>query len=86
MEKLRNGKWDSDKATAEEMAKAVNEIRGYINKYNWNNKVVFPYGYGINIIEFLDGFADYKYCTSSSKSIMIQELNGLIKIVNTWQN
>ena len=84
MEKLRNGKWASDKATAEEMKKAVAELRGYVQQYGWEDKMVYPYGFGINIVEFLDGFADYERCTPASKSIKIQEINGLIEIINAW--
>ena len=84
MEKLRNGKWLSDKATAEEMKNAVDVLRGFVKLYGWEGRDIHPYGYGINIVKFLDGFDGYERCTPASKSIKIQEINGFIDIVNVW--
>ena len=84
IEKLRTGKWANQLATAEEMAAKVQEIRGYVNKYGWENTNVHPYNYPINIVEFLDGFADYRRCTHMSKQVMLAEINGLIEIINHW--
>lgn len=81
---LRTGKWASDLATPEEMAAKVQEIRALVAKYGWENTNVHPYNYPINIVEFLDGFADYRRCTHMSKQVMLQEINGLIKILNHW--
>ena len=84
IETLRTGKWASDLATAEDMAAKVQEIRGYVAMYGWENTNVHPYGYAINIVEFLDGFADYRNYTHMSKQTMLAEINGLIRILNKW--
>ena len=84
IELLRTGKWANQLATPEEMAEKVAEVRGYVNQYGWEKSNVHPYNYPINIIEFLDGFADYRRCTHMSKQQMLAEMNGLIKIINKW--
>ena len=81
---LRTGKWANQLATAEEMAAKVQEIRGYVTKYGWENTNIHPYNYPINIVEFLEGFADYRNYTHMSKQTMLAEINGLIRILNKW--
>lgn len=81
---LRTGKWASNLATPEEMAAKVQEIRALVAKYGWENTNIHPYNYPINIVKFLDGFADYRRCTHMSKQVMLQEINGLIEILNHW--
>lgn len=62
----------------------VKAIRKLINKYNWQDRVIHPYSFGINVVKFLDPFDDFMNYTYISKCQMIDELNGFINIVNKW--
>ena len=83
MDKLRNERYCM--ATPDEVAKAVEEIRGYIAQYDWGGRIVSPYGYGVKLDDFMKHFDDYEEYTRDSQAVMLDELNGLIMIyVNKW--
>lgn len=86
MEKLRNGKWKTDIATKEEFNNAVAEIRAIVAKYNWQDKIIHPYAFATKIGDFIngDGWTNFHQYTFSSKQILIDEVNGLIDILNHW--
>ena len=84
IELLRTGKWASDLATAKEMTEKVQELRAYVIKYNWGEDSIHPYGFPVKINEFLGWFKDYEQCTHSSKQLHLSEINGFIKIINSW--
>ena len=56
----------------------------YIVKYHWEDREVHPYGFAINVIGFLKPATEYSSYTSSSKGIILSELNGFIDILNEW--
>lgn len=85
VEKIRNGKWREDIATAEEFESAVNEIKSVVSKYGWGDRLVHPYGYAVKINALIKQWADYEKFSFSSKKIMISEMNGLIDILNKWE-
>lgn len=69
---------------AEDVAKKVEELRGYVNRYDWGDWEIHLYGYPVKVSKFLDGFEDFARYTSSSRDIMRSEMNGFIKIINKW--
>ena len=88
MNKLRNGKWNHQIATAEEVKETVNEIKALVVKYHWEDKKMFdPYGHRTTVGKFLsNGFEDFEQYTFSSKQILISELNGFIEhCINPWE-
>lgn len=88
MNKLRNGKWNHQMATAEEVKETVNEIKTLVVKYHWEDKKMFdPYGHCTTVGKFLsNGFEDFEQYTFSSKQILISELNGFIEhCINSWE-
>ena len=85
MEKVRNGKWKDDIATAEEFESAVTEIENVISRYGWGDRLIHPYGFAIKISKFIKNWKDYESFSFSSKKIMISEINGLIDILNKWE-
>lgn len=85
MEKVRNGKWRDDIATAEEFESAVSEIQNLVSKYGWGDRLIHPYGFAIKIRSFIKNWEGYEKFTFSSKKIMISEMNGLINILNKWE-
>ena len=84
MEKIRNGKWESDIATAEEFESAVSEIKQLVSEYGFEERAVFPYSFKMTVEELVDGWTDFARCSFSSKQIMIQEMNGFIDVLNKW--
>lgn len=84
---LKNGKWNHQIATVEEVSAAIEEIRAMIAKYHWEDKTVHPYSYTMNIMELVesDGWKNFKQYTFSSKQLIISEINGLIGILNQWE-
>ena len=83
MKKLRSEMYCM--ATPDEVAKAVEEIRGYIAQYVWSNRRITPYGYGIELSKFMEHFDDFEEYTRDSQVLMLDELNGLIEIcINKW--
>jgi len=87
MTSLKNGKWNHQIATTEEVNEAVKEIKAMITKYHWEDKAVHPYSYTMNIMELVesDGWKNFKQYTFSSKQLIISEINGLINILNRWE-
>ena len=87
MTPLKNGKWNHQIATAEEVNKAVEEIKAIITKYHWEDNTVHPYSYTMNIMELVesDGWKNFKQYNFSSKQLIISEINGLIGILNQWE-
>ena len=67
-----------------EVADAIKEIRGYVERYGWGERKVAPYGYGVKVADMLDRFKDFEEYTTMSREIMVEELNGLIRIINKW--
>lgn len=86
MEKLRNGKWREDMATTKEFNDTVSEIRAIVTKYNWQDEVVRLYSTVDRLGDLInsDGWRNFHMYTTSSKRILISEVNGLIDILNYW--
>lgn len=85
MEKVRIGKWAEDIATAEEFESAVAEIKAKIEQYGWADRIVHPYGCAERVGDMVNTWEGYVDFTLSSKQIMVKELNGLIDILNKWE-
>lgn len=85
MEKLRNGRFKYQMATADEVKKTVNEIKMILAKYGWGEKTVMPYGYGIKLDNLVENWKDFERCTIDSQQIIISEINGTIDhVLNKW--
>lgn len=87
MEKLRNGKWSHQKASAEEVAQVVEEIKAMIAKYGWEERTVRPYSYSMTLKELVesDGWNNFKHYNASSRQLIISEINGVIEMLNIWE-
>ena len=85
MEKLRNGKFIHQIATAEEVATFVSEADAMIEKYGWQDKTVSPYGWAEKVSKVIDTIRDYPRCTFGSKQYLINLANGLVDILAAWE-
>lgn len=84
IEKLRNGKWSEDIATAKEFNAKVNEIKAAVKEHGFEGKTIRPYSYRTTVGEFIDGWQDFARCSFPSKRVIISEVNGLIDLINIW--
>jgi len=56
-----------------------------VKKYNWYNKTVMPYSYEVKVTKILHEVADYGKCTKCSQSYLRSLANGLVDILNHWE-
>lgn len=71
--------------TEQDVLEKVAEIEEYVKKYEWEDKVVHPYGFPIPLLKFLANMKTYRQMTDDSKDIVVDELNGLIEhCINPW--
>lgn len=84
MEKIRNGKWREDVATAAEFEAAVSEMKSIAEEHGFWERAVYPYSWKTTVKEMIDSWEDFAAFTLSSRKIMIQEANGLIEMLNYW--
>lgn len=87
MTKLRNGRWNHQIATVEEIKAVVKELREMVKKYHWETKKVAPYSFWITVDEFINNsnYDDVEKFNYTSRSLMIDELNGFIDIADIWE-
>ncbi len=83
MVKLVNSKWEI--AAAEDVKRTLEEIKKLVKAHGWEGRKVYPYNWGINIMEFLEHFESYDNFTLMSKQVALSEINGLIDhAINPW--
>ena len=85
MEKLRNGNFIHQIATAEEVKEFTEWADRLIEKYGLHDRKVSPYGYPENVTKLVNTVKDYTRCTFGSKQYLILLANGLIEIMSEWE-
>ena len=83
MEKLRNKKFDF--ASLEEVEQWRAEARALVEKYGWEDRVVTPYSVAVPVLEVIEYGGDISNCTKDSYHHVLQMLNGLVPILNHWE-
>lgn len=63
----------------------VKEGWAMVKKYNWYDKVTYPYSFPVKVTKMLHEIADYGKCTKSSQSYLNSLANGLADILNHWE-
>lgn len=69
----------------EQVMEFVKEADRMIEKYGWQDKVVYPYSYPEKVVKIVDDLKEYSSYTYSSQSLLIDMANGLAKIMNAWE-
>ena len=69
----------------EQVMEFVKEADRMIEKYGWYDKVVYPYSYPEKVVKIIDDLREYSSYTYSSKSLLVDMANGLVKIMNAWE-
>lgn len=84
MKTLRNGKWNTDIATAAEVAEAVAELEAVIEKYGWQNRTIRIYSFSDKLMSLIERWKEFSSYTFSSKQILISEINRTVEILTGW--
>ena len=72
-----------DSKTAHEF---VEEARAMVKKYGWEEKTVRPWEkVSVKVTEIIDQTADYDNCSYDSKLYLQDYANGLVNILNKWE-
>lgn len=56
-----------------------------VNKYGWQDRMVYPYSFGMKVTKILEDMNDFDRCTSGSKEYLVSLFNGLVDILNAWE-
>jgi len=64
----------------------VEEARAMVKKYGWEEKTVRPWeNVSVKVTEIIDQIADYDNCSCDSKFYLQDYANGLVNILNKWE-
>lgn len=76
----------TSKSTVAEVKGVVAEIRQICDQYDFWDREVRPYSWKMTVRELVEsnGWRDYEHYTSSSKSLLRQEINGFADILEHW--
>lgn len=67
------------------MKEFVEEARRMVEQYGWQKMTVTPYGFNEKVTVMLDRMADYEKYEKHSQNLLRQEANGLVRILNKWE-
>lgn len=73
------------KSDATERKAFLEEADRMVREYGWQDKTVMPYSYPVKVTKILDDFREFDKCTSGSKCYLIELVNGLVEILNAWE-
>lgn len=69
-----------------ELKEAIAEVKEICDKYDYYDRVIMPYGYGIKIREFIKPWKEMRdnYGLKYGGSFLTREVTGLLKILHSW--
>ena len=70
----------------EEFMRWANDAAALVNRYNWGDEKVRPWGYPITVASIIEDVYGAPQCTYGSKVELYQLAKGLTKILNAWEN
>lgn len=71
---------------SEEMANFVREAEEMVEKYGWQDRATYPYpNCPVKVTKIIEDCRDYSRCTSGTKEYLISLVNGLVPILNSWE-
>lgn len=68
-----------------DVAEFIKTAESMIVKYGWQDKTVHPYSYPMKVTKIIEDLKDYDKCTEGSKDYLIALANGLVPIMNSWE-
>lgn len=69
----------------QKMMSLVEQAEQMVNKYGWENREVHPWRYPMKVTEILQECKDYDQYTYNSKEMLVDLINGLVPILNAWE-
>ena len=64
----------------------VDEAEKMIARYGWEERTVMPWAHiNLKVVQIVKDCKDYDNCTSGSKDYLISLVNGLVPIMNSWE-
>lgn len=67
-----------------DVKQTLKEIENTCNKYNFWDRMIHPYGFGIKVNRIFSNWKDYDLCTYDSKSVIRSEIRGFLPILAKW--
>lgn len=64
--------------------KTLSEIEKTCNQYDFWDRMIHPYGFGIKVKRIFQNWKDYDLCTETDKSIIRSEIRGFLPILAKW--
>lgn len=75
-------KWN----TGEQMEKLVKEAEELVERYGWQDRITHPYeNCPTKVSKILADCKDYYECTKGTREYLVQLINGLVPILNSWE-
>lgn len=62
----------------------LKEIENTCNQYNFWERKIMPYGFGIKVKRIFQNWKDYDLCTIDSQSVIRDEIKGFLPILERW--
>lgn len=63
---------------------AIQGIKDICEKYNFWDRVITPYGYGMTVHDFVKGWKGFDLMDDTAQSIVISEALGFLDILDGW--
>ena len=67
-----------------DVKQTLSEIEKTCNQYDFWDRKIHPYGFGIKVKRIFQNWKDYDLCTATDKSIMRSEIRGFLPILAKW--
>ena len=69
-----------------EMFELIDEAERMIAKYGWEERTVYPYSFPMKVTKIIAECKDFDICTSGTREYLVQLANGLVPILNAWED
>lgn len=73
-------------ATADQVEALADEMDQMVKRYGWQDRTTMPWpGVKMTVAEITKNMREYRNCTKGSKLYLIDLANGLVDIMNAWE-
>ena len=67
-----------------DVKQTLSEIEETCNQYDFWDRMIHPYGFGIKVKRIFQNWKDYDLCTYDSQSVIRSEIRGFLRILEHW--
>ena len=68
-----------------DMMAFIEEAEQMISKYGWEDRTVTPWGFELKVTKIIADCKDYDICTKGTQEYLVSLANGLMPILNAWE-